>query len=201
VSQIIAWKCDYTGRIFESKGAYETHLRKVAKLKRHREHLDSMRLQFAAFVDNAQNTLATSTEISRWISSNYFLLSEFYNTQQFDSKLLCSEIDIQLCSLTFCSRISNSHCAPKGKETNWWRNKEKPLGYPGWRGRIEITTSFKLKKKNHNKTWESRILKSVDIFLGTGGGTQNNFQYDVILWCADWKGMARSVVLEKLAAE
>ena len=40
--------------------------------------------------------------------------------------------------------VSNSHSAPRSKEQNFLRNPDKPLGFPGWEGKVWVITHGQL---------------------------------------------------------
>lgn len=69
-------------------------------------------------------------------------------------------------------KVSNSHSAPKGKPTNWYRDSEKPLYYRGISGRLNI--SYTNRSQKHY--WVSDILELGLIHIGTGGSREYDFR-------------------------
>lgn len=115
--------------------------------------------------------------------------------------------------LTWNNCVRNTHCAPRGHQTNWYGiNVDKdgtpiPIGYPGWTGRVWIryeTTPLNFKA--------SGLLRETCLYTGTGGsgsyngiwsklneahhisGSRRNnapacYSWDCTLFAADWPAM------------
>jgi hypothetical protein len=76
-------------------------------------------------------------------------------------------------SIRFSLTVSNTHKAPYRKKTNWYGHKDKPIGYPGWQGRVWIHhEGF-----NFNSHFE---LSHYRLFTGSGGG--GNYNNPFIKW-------------------
>lgn len=113
---------------------------------------------------------------------------------------------------TFLYSIPNTHSSPKGFPENFSQKKDKPLGYPGWRGRwdgtIEILEDNKVKCKrisftdlvNGNLPQFKDIDKSDKpnihwIKTGTGScGNNNNFAFDGMMFIQDFPTMYQEFV-------
>jgi len=72
----------------------------------------------------------------------YTQLVNSYGTVTRAEKYEVSDIDAELdivdISMRWSDNVSNSHSAPHNGVTNWDRDKEQPLGYPGWHGTMTI---------------------------------------------------------------
>lgn len=113
---------------------------------------------------------------------------------------------------TFRFSIPNTHSSPKGFPENFSQKKDKPLGYPGWRGRwdgtIEILEVNKVKCKRLSFTdlvnGDLPQFKDIDksdkpnihwIKTGTGSSCNNHtFQYDGIMFIQDFPTMYQEFV-------
>lgn len=71
--------------------------------------------------------------------------------------------------LTYADNVSNSHCAPFNKDTNWEGKKDIPRSYPGWQGRIWVGTQSPIKDGRYPNRDISDFLKNIGIHTGTGG--------------------------------
>ena len=60
--------------------------------------------------------------------------------------------------------VSNSHNCPINGDTNWDRDPDKPLGYPGYYGRVWIRYANKI------ASFGSKPFESTLTYPGTGGG-------------------------------
>lgn len=91
--------------------------------------------------------------------------------------------------------VSNSHSSPRNGVSNWGRDKDKPVGYPGWQGRIEFQLS-------HDLGFGSDVFRNVGIHTGSGGGTSDNrYGYDVRFFASDWLGLEKNRVFDILKNE
>jgi hypothetical protein len=85
--------------------------------------------------------------------------------------------------------IRNTHSCPPGGVINWHYNPMLPSGYPGWSGRLEYTVENTEKGKNWG-CGATDIFRDSAIYTGTGGGGNQCYGYEVILWEANWPGWA-----------
>lgn len=111
---------------------------------------------------------------------------------------------------TYSSSVSNTHCCPIDGVTNWgFRDANKPTGYSGYQGQIEITWGdAKLKvKRVHGRTAEySDYLSSehIEMFAGlntgSGGAGSKSCRYEIKLFDADFPKLveSRTIVQELL---
>lgn len=70
--------------------------------------------------------------------------------------------------LRYSDQVSNSHSRPLDGVENWGRKPEKPIGYPGWRGRVwaRYSTVF--------DGWGSDYFRDTLSHTGTGGSGSYN---------------------------
>ena len=112
------------------------------------------------------------------------------------------QIRIQKFDAVFSKHCSNSHVAPDGEPTNWGGCRTDsdgnplPTGYPGYMGVI----SFRIVKPSDSGTGSSitKILKTIGIKTGTGGGSWKSLTYDFKMFLQDWPGLSQMYTLNIL---
>lgn len=179
--KIEAWKCEYTGKLFEVEKEFISHKRKLARAKT--EQLKKLR---------------KAQELQQgWVN----LQHEEFDINQLAGKLVEGQeiywpnsgstlINLQL-NLTYDESVSNLHYCPKTGVQNWWRKNELPKGYPGWSGRI----SWEVKTKDMSDSHRFRNASFIYTGTGSGGGGSKTdgtktYQYEVKIFADDWPGLA-----------
>ncbi len=192
MSQILVWKCDQTGKLFEDKNKYKGHLSKLA-----RERNTKRKLMVAeAVADQKWNELYECEQtIEQWrdmvIANQNMFWAEAAKTNPHDWKcvgklsgrkkgVVCpipELLEFTTFDVRWNPRVSNSHSRPHNGVTNWspsWNeDKTAPTSYPGWSGRVQWIVKWP-------KEWDGWYLGS-DLFrdgyntrtrayTGTGGG-------------------------------
>lgn len=191
MSQVLVWKSDADGKLFEDKKKYSNHLRKLAAKRREEKKIEqyqSAREQFFTVMGNVANF----DELQEFIKSNWdqFRANGASHNQWRKSK--ANNKDDQLISLAlhevyFKECLSNSHNAPRhGGVQNWdtraKHNEGKPVGYPGWRCRITYSVT-------NSSGFGSDYFRDTPINTGSGGGGDKSLSYDVNIWAADFPVM------------
>jgi hypothetical protein len=220
MSQILVWKCDQTGKLFEDQTKYKSHLRKLA-----RERNTKRKLMVAeAVADQKWNELYEREQtIEQWrdmvIANQDMFWAEAAKSDPYDwkqvgkthKKVVCPVprlLEFERFDVRWNPQVSNSHSCPHNGVTNWGnRDKNAPTSYPGWSGRVDWIVAWP-------KEWDGVYLGG-DLFggfhgnrrtradTGTGGGGGmrwsekhgchvQSFGYDFKLFAADWPGMARA---------
>ena len=194
MSQVIAWKSDHDGALFEDKAEYITHLRTLAAERMNRRKQQKFIENRDAFLDQ-MGQVGSIKELEQFIKDNWekFFLNAIHCDpwHSYDNHDLHALKSIKFSSMTWRDLWSNSHSCPRGGETNWHRDQDKPLGYPGWKGRIDFEI-----ESNNRGGFGSRYFEGTSICTGTGGGGIYRFGYDVTLWASDFP-----VMWEKLQKE
>lgn len=190
MSQILVWKCDEDGKIFEDKAKYQKHLRKLARVRRERRRLQVEE----SLKDRIWNELYEREQsVEQWrdmvIANQDLFWAEAAAGDKYDwsvvgkthKKIVCPVprlLEFTEFRLNWNDNVSNSHSCPVGGVTCWSSNEAKdgrPTGYPGWQGRAEWIVAWP-------KEWDGWYLGS-DLFskgtfqtgrqrahTGTGGG-------------------------------
>jgi hypothetical protein len=204
--QIVAWKSDTDGKIFEDKSKYTAHLRKLA---RHRNA--QRRLQIAESAKDAlwAELYEREQSIDDWmqmvIDNQHLFWAEAAEGDPYDWECVGKKSGrgknaivvptpkvLKIThSLKWSDMVSNSHSCPVGGVTCWSRDEAKdgrPRGYPGWYGRVDWLVEWP-------KELEGMYLGS-DLFskgtfrtgrqrahTGGGGGGGGHFNKEFNTWC------------------
>jgi hypothetical protein len=190
MSQVLVWKSDADGKLFEDKDKYVKHLRKLAYGRRQLKSLELHRINRELFLDR-MGQVASFGELQQFIIDNW----EFFRTNAIEqnawtkrrySKKDDQLISLELSGLHFVQELSNSHSCPRKGVTNFDRrsecNKGKPTSYPGWRGRITYGVTKSI-------SFGSDYFRGTPICTGSGGGGDTHLSYDLSLWAADFPVM------------
>ena len=191
-----AYQCPWTSKVFATKAAYTKHLSELREDRMHRRARQNIRNRK---LDDLINQ-PSFQDIVNWIETN----PEFF----FDGLIKVGHsgwanrrghlreafwIKITKLNLHWSDSVSNSHSRPRDGVSNWERNVDKPMGYPGWAGRIEFQLS-------HNFGFGSDVLNNTGIHTGSGGGgSGNRFGYEVKFFVSDWPGLRGAAIANKLA--
>jgi hypothetical protein len=206
MSQILVWKSDADGKLFEDKTKYTAHLRKLA---RHRNAQRKLTIAEAEKDAVWAELYEREQSIDDWMqmvidNQNLFwaeaALGDPYDWQNVGKKLSRAKgagampiprvLKITH-RLQWNDSVSNSHSCPVGGVTCWSSHEAKdgrPRGYPGWQGQIEWLVEWP-------KEFDSMYLGS-DLFskgtfrsgrqrahTGTGGGGGGHFNKEFNTWC------------------
>jgi hypothetical protein len=175
MSQVLVWKCDETGKLFEDNVKYRSHLRKMA-----RERNTKRKLMVAdAIADQKWNELYECEQtIEQWKlmvlgnqdmfwaeaakgdKHDWSIVGKSHNRKK--SGVYCpipELLEFERFDVSWNPTVSNSHSCPHNGVTNWGdRDKTAPTSYPGWSGRIEWIVKWP-------KEWDGIYLGG-DLFSG-----------------------------------
>ena len=229
MSQITVWKCDQTGKLFEDKVKYQSHLRKLARERNTKRKLTVIEAEADAWWQAAYNKEMTINQWRQFVIDNQSRFwAEAAKTDPFDWKYVGKAhsrgknavhcpvpelLEFTTFDVRWNPRVSNSHSRPYNGVTNRGGKDNAPTSYPGWTGRVEWIVRWP-------KEWDGIYLGSdlfrdghnsrVRAYSGTGGGGGmrysdkhkchvQSFGYDFRMFAADWQGMARVVAHKQLA--
>lgn len=190
MSQILVWKSDEDGKIFEDKRKYQNHLRKLARVRRERRRLQVEE----TLKDRIWSELYECEQsIEQWrdmvIANQDLFWAEAAAGDPHDWKIVGKTYKGVTCpvprlleftdfDLRWSDMVSNSHSCPVGGVQCWSSEEAKdgrPRGYPGWTGRVGWIVAWP-------REWDGHYLGG-DLFAkgtfntgrqrahtGTGGG-------------------------------
>lgn len=178
--QIVAYKSEADGKIFEDKKKYQNHLRQLARhnleqrrLRIAEEQLDAL---WAPLYEREQTPedwaiMVIKNQHLFWAEAARYNRSDWERVGKAPTRgrgepMPCPELlEFERFDLSWSDCVSNSHSCPHNGVTNWFSssNKDKtvPTGYPGWTGRVEWIVKWP-------KEWDGFYLGS-DLFKGLHG--------------------------------
>ena len=160
MAQIVAWKSDTDGKIFEDKAKYQKHLRKLArhrlaqrKLAVNESEIDAV---WAELYEREQSIedwfqMVINNQHLFWAESaagnplDWERVGKPWNSRRKDSPVVPMPklLEFTKINMRWGDWISNSHSCPHNGVTNWGYKEKfedgtpKPAGYPGWEGHVE----------------------------------------------------------------
>jgi hypothetical protein len=202
MSQVLVWKSDADGKLFEDKTKYTAHLRKLGRSRQEARKIEQAELDRRSVLDR-MGQVSSIDELNQFIKDNWEFFyytgarhNDWKRGRSSVARNFHEYIDVRLSNLTI-GNISNSHSCPVGGVTNWspsWNeDKTVPTNYPGWRGRIDIRVRTPLKKYKgevySDDGYGSDYFNGtgIDTGSGGGGGTKDgvvSYSYDVRIWAA-----------------
>ena len=208
MSQILVWKSDADGKLFEDKKKYQTHLRKLARERSHSRKVEAARNKRDAFITDVLSQVKTIKELEQCIKDNWDWF--YYNAVDKNSwrhgkkeKVIHKYHNVKF-DVSWRDSVSNSHSCPRGGVTNWGGitvladGSPAPRGYPGWYGSIVIeviTEKYKYKNAEYYRDgYGGDYFIETGIHTGTGGGGHatdgvTNYRYSVDLFASDFPEM------------
>jgi len=187
MSQVLVWKSDADGKLFEDKSKYQTHLRKLAAKRAVERKIANYENDLELFFDT-MGQVASFDELQQFIQDNWARFrTNCHKNGTWRKRSFAKKDDqmigLELGSFHFNPDLRNSHSHPRKGVSNWdpraEYNQGKPTGYPGWRGRITYSVT-------NSTGFGSDYFKGTPINTGSGGGGDKQLSYDVSLWAADF---------------
>ena len=200
MSQVLVWKSDADGKLFEDKNKYQKHLRKLAALRREQKKMADAAKNRVAFLDRMGHEVTGVESLNQFIKDNWtWFFANGLNHHWGDNKTAHKmheyvHVAVEVNNKNI-SDISNSHSCPRNGERNWGaRDTGKPTSYPGWRGRIVIKVKpgmYKYRGKSYMcDGFGSGYFDETPINTGSGGGGGGDdcvsYSYDVSLFADDF---------------
>jgi len=192
MSQITVWKCDQTGKLFEDKSKYQTHLRKLAKERTIRRQIQIREAEADAWWAQAYET---EMSIEQWIqfvirNQDRFWAEAARNGSSYGwTKVGTVQsrrknaipmpvprlLEFTKFNVIWSDCVGNSHHRPHNGVTCWSSHEAKdgrPRGYPGWYGGVEWLVAWP--EEYDGVYLGSDLLRGhpsrCRAYTGTGGG-------------------------------
>ena len=178
MTQILVWKCDQTGKLFEDKNKYKGHLSKLARERNTRRKLTVAE----AVADQKWNELYECEQtIEQWklmvLGNQDMFWAEAARSDPVDwkqvgkthKKVVCPVprlLEFERFDVRWNTEVSNSHSCPHNGVQNWGGREQidgqpAPTGYPGWSGRVDWIVAWP-------REWDGVYLGG-DLFRGLHG--------------------------------
>lgn len=204
MSQLLVWKSDADGKLFEDKTKYQKHLRKLAGQRRQVRKIAAVNADRELFLDKI-GQVNSIKDLEQFIKDNwgwFFANGLHYSWKSKGQPIGKHEhVEVSFGQVMWSDRVSNSHRCPRDGVTNWGRDKkDKPTGYPGWTAQLKIhvrTPQCKYGKEYYAEDgFGSDYFTSTPINTGGGGGGGKkdgvvSYSYSVELFASDFPVMAR----------
>lgn len=177
--KILVNKCPDTGTLFEHDKEYRAFRRQILAEKKAQLRQDKSDQEVMKFILDFQETCATFEELEAWMiqNTNKLLTHSCVNSKYFQLQ------HVQFINMKFSETCSNSHAAPKGGVTNWYRDKDLPMSYPGCVGSMKFTA----------QKWQTdiafKMFSLLNLHTGTGGARDGHSQYNVTIFQSDWPNL------------
>ena len=204
MSQVLVWKSDTDGKLFEDKAKYQKHLRVLAGQRAQGRRIAKAEAEREAFITRMGATVKSIDELEKFIADNWewFFANGMKNAlwkcdkkPKNKHKLVSLKFDVR-----WSDAVSNSHSCPRDGVTNWGGDTKlpngspAPRGYPGWTGNVKfvIDAGMSAHKKNPYRYdgYGSDYFEHTPINTGSGGsGNGQNYSYGIELFASDFPAM------------
>lgn len=201
MSQVLVWKSDEDGKLFEDKKKYQTHLRKLAALRREKRKVEETKRNRVAFLDS-MGQVASIEELNEFIKDNWdwFFANGVANQHFGDHKKahdFHEYVEVKLTDMRYGNHSNTHSCPRNGGVQNFRQLDDAPKKYPGWYGRLSIKVKpgvQKYKGQTYMRDgFGSDYFNNTGICTGSGGGgggeSFKSYSYDVKIWAADFPVM------------
>ena len=200
MSQVLVWKSDADGKLFEDKKKYQAHLRKLAALRREKRKVEEVKRNREEFL-NLMGHVDNIEELNQFIKNNWaWFFANGVANRHFDNKKahdFHEFVDVSLHEMRFGNYANTHSCPRNGGVQNFMQKDDKPKKYPGWSGRLKIKVKpgmHKYKGETYMRDgFGSDYFDDTIICTGSGGGgggeDYKSYQYDVKIWAADFPVM------------
>ena len=213
MSQVLVWKSDADGKLFEDKAKYQKHLRKLAALRREKKKVEQGKIDREAFLIRMGNEVTGVDSLMQFIKDNWSWFFHNGVAHDWGSTEKAHEFheyhDVFINLYGWSDHVSNSHSCPRGGVQNWAaRDADKPTGYPGWTGRIIIKVkpgTYKYKGKSYMRDgFGNGYFADTPIKTGSGGGGEGDgckeYAYDLKLFASDFPTWSENIMKAKVWA-
>ena len=201
MSQVLVYKSDTDGKLFDSKEKYVKHLRGLAIQRAQARKIAKMEADRADFIKRMGNTVTSIKELEQFITENW----QWFATNGRKHNLWKSNsrdtnkhtlVGVRFENMRWSDSVSNSHSCPRDGIQNWAQsaNSDNPKGYPGWCGHIYFTVNAGFSDHTVPRPYSGYGSDYfTDTGINTGGGSGGtNCQYDMKLFASDFPAMTEA---------
>lgn len=152
MSQVLVWKCDKTGKLFEDKKKYRSHLAKLAAQERVRRKLAIVEAEADVWWNEFRNRERSIDQLFEDIIANQDMFwAEAAKNNEYDwrdiGKRVRNKVRMPVPKVVKIKierphlerSASNTHCCPVGGVQNWGGKVTMPDGSPAPRGYLGFT--------------------------------------------------------------
>ncbi len=182
--QVTVWKCPRTGKLFEDKPVYLTHLRRVAE-KNHRDRMRARNEQSVRSRMDELYRLVSFVEIAEWIAENGPLLIDNWKlgtkSRHTSSRCRLSEVKIDQMQWSVRTLTRYAYSWKRVLPLDINSNMEY---YPGWTGKISF--NFVGAPYDVNDVLDAAGIRTIY----SHSLSENVFKYQCVLFAADFPSLA-----------
>jgi hypothetical protein len=197
--KILVHKCPWTDKLFEKPKAYAKHLKALRAEQRFVREGKRIAASFNQFVAPLYQ-LKDTDDIADWLTKNYMQIAQHFGVKFSYRKLTVPTADdyveFVIRPLRFEPNCSTTHAAPFGQRHTGWSKDSPHVPEAGWKGYIDIYP------KGKARNWfNSDHLKKIGINTGSGGGSDDHLQYDLIIFTKDFPRLAARAAANQILRE
>ena len=206
MGQIIAWKCDKTGKIFEDKSKYQKHIRKLAAKARIQKKIDAENAANDAWWSEFRSVERSVEDLMLAIvehQDKFWVEAKNTDPWRWEDvgKKVRKGIRMPMPKVTYINldvkeknKVSNTHYCPKNGVTNWYCKKDLPDGYPGFYGQVSWYIEWPQEFSGWYPGGDLFEGRNACIYTGSGGGGsmrdgRQSFSHEVHIFFDDWPGL------------
>jgi hypothetical protein len=199
MSQVLVWKSDEDGKLFEIKSKYTAHLRKLAEARMGKKKVAAAKAAREQFLIDMGNTVTSVASLEQFIQDNWsWFAANGASNNTWRGIPTSTRHKLVSISITakWSNHVSNSHSCPRGGVTNWSSFNAAPgtpTGYPGWIGSIAFTIDAGVSGHKVPRKYDGfgpDYFENTALHTGSGGGGDNNqYGYELKLFAADFPRM------------
>lgn len=201
MSQVLVWKSDEDGKLFEDKIKYQKHLRKLAAKRREVRKIEEVKRSRLEFLQR-MGQVASIEELNQFIKDNWAWffsngLTRAWVYQLSKATEFHEYVEVKLVDMRFGNYANTHSCPINGGVQNFMQRDDAPKNYPGWRGRITIKVKPGMQKYKGTTYMKdgfgSDYFSNTGICTGSGGGGggdgYKSYSYDCTIYGADFPVM------------
>lgn len=214
MSQVMVWKSDADGKLFEDQVKYTNHLRSLARARNNIRKQKSVSDIREAFLSR-MGQVGSVHELESFIKDNWAWFYHngaargYHKTSVYKPHVL---LNVSLTELHFGDQ-SNSHSSPRGPGfgQNWGGlHSSLPRSYPGWQARLNfVIRTPQIRNRYAASYGPDHFYNTLIDPVGGHGGLRADgayiHSYSVTLWSDDFPVMEnyrkQKLVIDKLVGE
>lgn len=199
IKTVTGWQVRHTGEVFDTEDKYQEALscaaidRYVTNIDRARDRLNQALAkattvaEITSIIKNNIRTLVLNNELNRFPYPHKENLKQRQRRCR-EMRELADAAKVLKIELTgrWSDCVSNSHHRPlAGGKTNWDRDEDLPLGYPGWRGTLEMSIA-------PGSSISGDYFHRTVLQTGSGSSGSLHLKYSIFMFAADFPGLSRA---------
>jgi len=185
--KVEAWECKHTGALFPlaNENEYKKHTARAYRSVVAIRKMEKKKADFKEWLATEKAKCRSPKQIAQFLQDNFQVLYDNYN-YPFKKKREKLSATVTI-NVNYREQCSNTHSCPQNGVMNWGSKADKPKGYPGLYGRINIDVT------GQYSGFLGDVMSVANVCTGSGG----HGNYDVTLWIDDWAGIKDEIEQQK----